>query len=103
MNEAREVVKWRMSTGNMRNSDQSKAFHVMMVLSYFLLAQAVVCGAESNGAPGTQPDNSIKIGERYLMRSAILQEDRPYLVYLPQSYQSNEFAPQRYPVLYLLD
>jgi predicted alpha/beta superfamily hydrolase len=75
----------------------------MMVLSSIMLAQAIACGAESNGAPNTQPDNSIKIGERLVIHSAILQEDRPYVVYLPQSYQSNEFAPKRYPVLYLLD
>ena len=37
------------------------------------------------------------------MHSAVLQEDRPYLVYLPQSYQNKAFAPKRYPVLYLLD
>ena len=74
-----------------------------LVLSSIMLAQAVVCWAQSNGAPGTQPDNSIKIGERLVMHSAILQEDRPYLVYLPKSYQSTDFAPKRYPVLYLLD
>src|SRR5262245_35878034 len=97
-------MDWRMSRGNMRISDQSKGrCRAVMVFSSLMLVQAVVCGAQSDGAPSNQPDNSIKIGERFVMHSAILQEDRPYLVYLPKSYQSNEFAPKRYPVLYLLD
>src|SRR5262249_49238564 len=93
-----------MSTENMQSSAKSdEAFRAMMILCSIMLAQAVVYGAESNGASSNQPDNTIRIGERYVMHSAILQEDRPYLVYLPQSYQSNEFAPKRYPVLYPLD
>ncbi len=35
--------------------------------------------------------------------SATLKEQRPYLVYLPPSYSDTINAPQRYPVLYLLD
>jgi hypothetical protein len=83
----------------MRYLGQSNWAWRVMMFSSIMLAQTVVCGAESNGASSNQPENSIKIGERYVMHSAILQEDRPYLVYLPQSYQSNEFAPKRYPVL----
>lgn len=35
--------------------------------------------------------------------SSTLKEQRPYLVYLPPSYDDTTSAPQRYPVLYLLD
>jgi len=35
--------------------------------------------------------------------SATLKESRPYLVYTPRSYTDTTLAPQRYPVLYLLD
>lgn len=74
-----------------------------MVLPLIMLTQSVVSRAQSADASGTKPDNSIKIGERLVMHSAVLHEDRPYLVYLPKSYQGNDFAPKRYPVLYLLD
>jgi predicted alpha/beta superfamily hydrolase len=43
----------------------------------------------------------INIGKKYSMGSKILKEERPYWVYLPNSY--DEGSKQRYPVLYLLD
>ena len=50
-----------------------------------------------------QEDSSIRIGERLSIKSEILSEDRPYWVYLPESYGDETNAPRRYPVLYLLD
>jgi uncharacterized protein len=50
-----------------------------------------------------QPEGAIKIGERKKIHSYILKEDRPYLVSLPAAYDDKSFAPERYPVLYLLD
>ena len=50
-----------------------------------------------------QEDSSIRIGERLSIKSVILSEDRPYWVYLPESYGDETNAPRRYPVLYLLD
>jgi predicted alpha/beta superfamily hydrolase len=88
----------------MRSLEHSKAMRcTALVFSAIIFAQAAVSRGQSAGEPGTQPDNTIKIGERLVMHSAVLQEDRPYLVYLPQSYQNKAFAPKRYPVLYLLD
>jgi predicted alpha/beta superfamily hydrolase len=46
-------------------------------------------------------DQDINIGKKYSMGSKVLKEERPYWVYLPNSY--NEASKQRYPVLYLLD
>ena len=43
---------------------------------------------------------SVAIGTRLSIRSAVLGEDRPLLVYLPESHESSSF---RYPVLYVLD
>lgn len=45
----------------------------------------------------------IQIGARFTVYSRILNEERPYLLYLPESYGSKVFAPKKYPVLYLLD
>lgn len=45
----------------------------------------------------------IKIGKKFSLTSEVLGEERSYLVHLPFSYHDNTLAPQRYPVLYLLD
>ncbi|MBL4836591.1 MAG: alpha/beta hydrolase [Kordiimonadaceae bacterium] len=45
----------------------------------------------------------ITIGEKFTIQSAILKEERPYLVHLPVSYEGNKSQLQKYPVLYILD
>ena len=50
------------------------------------------------------PENHAhEAGERFVLHSKILKEDRPYLVCLPPSYDNRKYQPQKYPVLYLLD
>jgi predicted alpha/beta superfamily hydrolase len=46
---------------------------------------------------------AVHIGKVDSIWSATLEENRPYLVYTPPSYGDTTAAPQRYPVLYLLD
>jgi uncharacterized protein len=58
--------------------------------------QKPVTAVQSEGQP-------IQIGAKFSIHSRILNEERPYLLYLPQSYHSKVFAPKKYPVLYLLD
>jgi hypothetical protein len=55
--------------------------------------------------PAWAQNNSsdIKIGQKHSLRSQVLNEERPYWVYLPASYDDKTYAPQRYCVLYLLD
>jgi predicted alpha/beta superfamily hydrolase len=43
------------------------------------------------------------IGKVDSVMSTALKENRRFLVYTPPSYDDTTFAPQRYPVLYLLD
>jgi len=50
-----------------------------------------------------QEDTDITIGQRLLIDSQVLGEDRPYWVYLPESYNDEKYSPKKYPVLYLLD
>ncbi len=50
-----------------------------------------------------QEDTDITIGQRLLIDSQVLGEDRPYWVYLPESYNDETYSPIKYPVLYLLD
>jgi predicted alpha/beta superfamily hydrolase len=58
---------------------------------------------QETAAANPLEDRSIKIGEKFTLHSRILNEDRPYWVYLPPSYLDATFAPKQYPVLYLLD
>ncbi|HWW03011.1 MAG TPA: alpha/beta hydrolase-fold protein [Candidatus Acidoferrum sp.] len=59
--------------------------------------------AHEQPPPSQSGDNEYKIGERHTLHSGILNENRPYWVYLPRSYGEELFAPKKYPVLYLLD
>ncbi|NND35214.1 MAG: alpha/beta hydrolase, partial [Saprospiraceae bacterium] len=47
-----------------------------------------------------QEVNSINLGERHTIYSKVLDEDRPYLIYLPEDYNTNG---QSLAVMYLLD
>ena len=65
-----------------------------IVAEVFLLAICVVCGFAAD-VPANEGSRSIKIGERFTLKSTILNEQRPYWVYLPASYHDKEFAPLR--------
>jgi uncharacterized protein len=54
-------------------------------------------------AAAEQSSESIVIGQKFTLHSAVLQEDRAYWVYLPPSYEAGAAAGRSYPVLYLLD
>jgi len=49
----------------------------------------------------SQNDSDIIIGKKITIKSAILKSEREISVYLPESYESNNYV--HYPVLYLLD
>src|ERR1700739_904124 len=70
-----------------------------------LVLAAVLNGSLLAGTVVADPleGQSIQIGEKFTLHSRILNEDRPYWVYLPPSYRDATYAPKRYPVLYLLD
>lgn len=66
-----------------------------MIYRIFALLLLVLCFATASaGSP-------VVIGERQSIRSAVLDEDRSYQVYLPDSY--GWAKDRRYPVLYVLD
>ncbi|MEM6347554.1 MAG: alpha/beta hydrolase-fold protein [Bacteroidota bacterium] len=50
--------------------------------------------------PAQESGEYLIIGNKFKLQSEILQQERPYLIYLPDSYQESEKA---YPVMYLLD
>jgi hypothetical protein len=61
---------------------------------------AVPAPANAAAAAAPADDARITIGTRATLRSTILGEERPYLVYTPPGYDAGD---QRYPVIYLLD
>jgi predicted alpha/beta superfamily hydrolase len=61
-------------------------------------ASLIAASAFAQNTPGP-----LVVGERRSIRSVTLNEERPYWVYLPASYNNTKYAPERYPVLYLLD
>lgn len=68
------------------------------ILSFFSLFVLAVTSAAQTNSP------LVQFGENYTLHSKTFNEDRPYWVYLPPSYKTNRnHAPQKYPVLYLLD
>ena len=73
--------------------------NTLICLCFGLLAS---CVQEPN-AVEQEEDSRVTIGQRYTIASETLGEDRPYWVYLPESYDSDTVASQRYPVMYLLD
>ena len=68
-----------------------------------LLFSLLTFSAKSQEVNTQQEHQAITIGERFSLASEILGEERAYWVYLPASYNDSTYAPQRYPVLYLLD
>src|SRR5579862_7668248 len=82
-----------------------------LIEDYWCLGLCLVSAGCANHWPDPPPmattsvpkNHAHKICERFVLRSKILNEDRPYLVYLPPSYDSRKFLPEKYPVLYLLD
>lgn len=56
--------------------------------------------------PGSWSSHPIAIktiGAKFSIHSHILDEGRSFWVYLPQSYDSDDIFPKKYPVLFLLD
>ena len=57
-------------------------------------------GALTTMVTAQEETSAITIGEKLSLASETLGEERPYWIYLPQSYNNSS---QSYPVLYLLD
>lgn len=67
----------------------------LFALACFFMAHVPACLAQD--AP---PSGEVSIGQRYIVPSPTLREDREVLVHLPKGYAR---SGQRYPVLYVLD
>ena len=63
----------------------------------------LILGVSAQEAGKPSEAAKVTIGEKHSLTSEILGEERAYWVYLPESYEGGTYAPQRYPVLYILD
>ncbi len=81
------------------------SFSAAMVAAVFTLGGGCATRPlpEPAAAAVKPEDNAINIGKRFTLQSKILNETRPYWIYLPASYHQKVYAPKKYPVLYLLD
>ncbi len=72
---------------------------IVLCMSFGLLALSV----QDQTVEAQQGPQLITIGERHSLVSETLGEERAYWVQVPASYNDSIYAPQSYPVLYLLD
>lgn len=70
-------------------------------IAFGLVANLLTILAGAQVAPSKEERQKVTIGEKFSLASKTLDEERPYWVYLPASYDIT--ASQHYPVLYLLD
>lgn len=71
------------------------------MIKFFLFIVLVVAMAAANAQ--TVINNRIFMGKTDSVKSKILNEKRSVWIYLPQGYDTQGSAKQRYPVVYLLD
>src|SRR5207237_8048770 len=68
---------------------------VTSTLPYTTLFRSLIWLVILAGATAAQEkDPALKIGEKFTLHSKILGEDRPYWIYLPESYNSKTQAPE---------
>ncbi|QIY90319.1 alpha/beta hydrolase [Chryseobacterium gallinarum] len=51
----------------------------------------------------TKAQEKVTVGEKQILFSKILKENREIWVHLPKTYDDNSISPAKYPVIYLLD
>lgn len=54
-------------------------------------------------AIASKAQDDIIIGQKHIIHSNILNEDRTYFIHLPVSYSNTEYGKAKYPVIYVLD
>jgi len=73
---------------------------VISMVGLSAVASGVPSALTAQTAETSEVAEPIVIGERVSIHSAVLDEDRPLLIYTPPGYEQ---SADRFPVLYLLD
>ncbi len=70
----------------------------------FVPAVSLALSLSALSSPAQTNTPQVQFGEKFSLHSKILNEDRPYTVYLPTSYKPDpNHTPKKYPVLYMSD
>jgi len=75
----------------------------MKKFGFWMLWGLLILPAIAQARDKQEEPEVIAIGSKHSMKSRILNENRPYWISLPDSYDNRVYAPQKYPVIYLLD
>ena len=77
-----------------------KTFKILLSALFIIIFQYSISAQISEKIELTKDNQLLGLGTQYILKSKILQEDRPIIVSLPIGYNNSE---GNYPVLYLLD
>jgi len=77
-----------------------KTFKILLSALFIIIFQYSISAQISEKIELTKDNQLLGLGTQYILKSKILQEDRPIIISLPIGYNNSE---GNYPVLYLLD
>lgn len=77
-----------------------KLFKISIIVLSIIFIQFSANAQLADKIELTEDNQLLGLGTQHILKSAILQEDRPIIISLPIGYQNNK---DTYPVLYLLD
>ncbi len=76
--------------------------HSFILLCFLILFTETVFTQNQELSKVEEAEPAIVLGEKHMISSSILGEERPFTVFLPDSYNSQTYSSGRYPVLYIL-
>ena len=79
---------------------KTRTFKILLSALFIVLVQYSMSAQIAEKIELTKDNQLLGLGTQYILKSEILQEDRPIIISLPIGYKENE---ANYPVLYLLD
>ena len=77
-----------------------KLIKISLSILFLIFSQFSASAQLADEIPLTADNQLLGLGTQYILKSNILQEDRPIIISLPIGYENNK---DTYPVLYLLD
>lgn len=79
---------------------KTKTFKILLSALFIVFVQYSMSAQIADKIELTKDYQLLGLGTQYILKSEILQEDRPIIISLPIGYNNSE---ANYPVLYLLD
>jgi len=85
---------------NIINKMKTRKIKILLSVLFIVLVQYSMSAQIAEKIELTKDNLLLGLGTQYILKSEILQEDRPIIISLPIGYKDNDAS---YPVLYLLD